>query len=134
MAKSKNYSKEEFNLIEKRLKTIEFNSVEAIESIAKELDRKCWSVYTFIQRKFNINLLPDQAARRRFGVLHFSSAYKYKKKKDINQSSIPLKYSKEPKENKKEPYVRPPTQYSNFDIEAWKKSLLKDDPEFNDKN
>jgi hypothetical protein len=135
MAKTKNYSKEEFDLIAKRLKSMNYyNSIEFIEEISNELDRKPWSVYTFIIRKFGINLLPDKDIRRQFGLIHFSAIYTIKRSKDKRDKTKqpPIKHApiKKNESEMTEKFVRPAAKYSNLDINAWKDSLLEDDPRF----
>lgn len=119
MEKSKNYSEEDFVVIDAKIKDKSIiNNIEAFEQFAKLLNRTPWSLYNFIKRKFYLEIFNDPKIKTSFHKIHSTVKPKKRTEKKI---IIPENYSP-----KKQKLVRPPAIYSNLNIEAWKNGLLDD--------
>lgn len=119
MAKSPNYTKAEFDIIQSSLKKLPKNNIAKFETLAAELNREVWSLYCFILRKLDLDIFTDRAIKKAFRKKYCKSNRVPKKDKKTYSNKKIIRSAKKD-EN------RPPAVYSNFDWQKWKDSLLND--------
>lgn len=128
MPKSANYSPFEFKTIEDALSTPRIiNNIVFFEKLCKEIERTPWSVYNFIKRKFFREIFTDKHVKAEFHL-----RYKPEPNPDlpVNKKG-PYKKKAKPEEDDEGPKITSEDRkrwavYSNFNVDEWKKGLLKD--------